>query len=57
VACLYAPEARDRVNSTKPRRLASRDEEQSRSRPVPTIGIAPNTAAEGLWNLSDSIRP
>src|SRR2546425_13063223 len=24
--------------------------------PVPTINVAPRTAAEGLWNLSESIR-
>ena len=25
--------------------------------PVPTIRVAPRTAAEGLWNLSERIRP
>jgi len=24
--------------------------------PVPTIRVAPRTAADGLWNLSDSIK-
>jgi len=57
VACLYAPEARDRVNSTKPRRLAYRDEEQSRSKTCANHRRSAEHRPEGLWNLSDSIRP